>query len=209
MRFLIFLALVLAACAPQANSAMPQQNSAGVVDNAKNPSAPTAMPQPTQTPTPAAAQLRDFGTAPELTNTVWLNTPQALRLADLRGKVVLLEMWTFGCINCQHVIPALKQWYQDYAKDGLVVIGNHYPEFSRESDLENLKQAVADQGILYPVAQDNDGATWHAYRNRYWPTIYLIDAAGQIRYIHIGEGGYNETEAAIQALLADAKKPVN
>jgi hypothetical protein len=113
----------------------------------------------------------------------------------------LLEMWTFGCINCQHVLPALKGWHIQYADQGLIIIGNHYPEFSDEADLNNLKAAVAKNGILYPVAQDNDGATWSAYKNEYWPTIYLIDKRGHLRYIHIGEGAYDETEAAIQVLL--------
>jgi thiol-disulfide isomerase/thioredoxin len=103
--------------------------------------------------------LPDLGPAPELTNTVWLNTDSALRLADLRGKVVGLEMWTFDCVNCQHVIPWLKSWYAAYKDQGFVLIGNHFPEFGFERDLNALKQAVAQEGILYPVAQDNDGMT--------------------------------------------------
>jgi thiol-disulfide isomerase/thioredoxin len=159
--------------------------------------------QPAPSPMPAA--LPDYGAAPELKNTVWLNTEAPLRLANLRGKVVLLEMWTFSCINCQHVTPSLKQWYQDYSASGLVIIGNHFPEFPYEADLGNLKKAVAEQGIRYPIAQDNDAATWDAYHNRYWPTLYLIDRAGHIRYKRIGEGGYAETESAIQALLSEAE----
>lgn len=147
--------------------------------------------------------LPDDGLAPELTNTIWINTDHPLRLADLRGKVVLLEMWTFDCINCQHVTPTLKQWYEEYSSKGLVIIGNHFPEFSYEADLTNLKNAVKQQGILYPVAQDNEGETWNAYHNRYWPTIYLIDRSGHIRYKRIGECGYKETEAAIKELLSE------
>jgi thiol-disulfide isomerase/thioredoxin len=147
--------------------------------------------------------LPDLGPAPELTNTTWLNVDAPLRLADLRGKVVGLEMWTFGCINCQHVMPSLKQWDETYRDQGLVIIGNHYPEFSFEEDLTNLQNAIAENEIHYAVAQDNDGATWKAYENRYWPTLYLIDKKGHLRYVHIGEGGYQETEAAIQALLAE------
>ena len=147
--------------------------------------------------------LPDRGPAPEFTNTIWLNTPAPLRLADLRGKVVLLEMWTFDCINCQHTIPYLNTWYKNYFSKGLVIIGNHYPEFPSEADLGNLKKAVQDLGIKYPVAQDNNGATWSAYKNSYWPTIYLIDKFGQIRYIHIGEGAYDLTESAFQDLLAE------
>ena len=147
--------------------------------------------------------LPDLGPAPELRNDTWLNVDSPLRLANLRGKVVALEMWTFGCINCQHVMPSLKQWDQTYRDQGLVIIGNHYPEFSFEKDLTNLKNAVAENEIKYAVTQDNDGATWQAYKNQYWPAVYLIDKRGHIRYLHIGEGGYKTTESAIQALLAE------
>jgi thiol-disulfide isomerase/thioredoxin len=147
--------------------------------------------------------LPDYGAAEELNNKVWLNSDSPLRLKNLRGKVVLLDMWTLGCINCQHVIPYLNKWYTTYQGQGLVIIGNHYPEFNYERDLSNLKEAVKRFDIAYPVAQDNDGATWNAYRNRYWPTIYLIDKAGRIRYIQIGEGAYAETDKAIQDLLAE------
>jgi hypothetical protein len=102
------------------------------------------------------------------------------------------------------VISSLREWHEAYAEQGLIVIGNHYPEFVHERDLDNLKEAVARFEIAYPVAQDNDGATWRAYKNRYWPTLYLIDKWGNLRYQHIGEGRYDETEAAIQALLAEA-----
>ncbi|MFH1524379.1 MAG: redoxin domain-containing protein [Chloroflexota bacterium] len=158
------------------------------------------------TPQPAASQvnLQDLGPAPELTNDTWLNSAQPLRLADLHGKVVLLEMWTFGCINCRHTIPQLNTWYKTYASQGLIIIGNHYPKFSYEADLANLEQAVHDLKIEYPVAQDNQGATWKAYNNNYWPAIYLIDKSGHSRYVHIGEGAYDITEAAIQDLLAEA-----
>jgi hypothetical protein len=101
------------------------------------------------------------------------------------------------------VIPSLKEWDQKYRDQGLVIIGNHYPEFSYEEDLANLQAAVAEHGIEYAVAQDNDGATWKAYKNRYWPTLYLIDKNGHLRYVHIGEGRYAETEAAIKSLLAE------
>jgi thiol-disulfide isomerase/thioredoxin len=154
--------------------------------------------------TTRSGSLPDLGPAPELTNSIWLNTDSPMRLAALRGKVVALEMWTFDCINCQHVIPALKAWYASYRDKGFVLIGNHFPEFSRERDLANLKQAVAVAGITYPVAQDNEGTTWHAYRNNYWPALYLIDKRGRIRYVHVGEGAYDQTEANIQSLLAEA-----
>lgn len=101
------------------------------------------------------------------------------------------------------MIPSLREWHSKYKDQGLVVIGNHYPEFDYESDLDNLKEAVARNQIEYAVAQDNDGLTWRAYHNRYWPTLYLIDKHGRLRYVHIGEGAYSETEAAIKSLLAE------
>ncbi len=165
--------------------------------------ATTQPSEPVMSTISTSLSLPDLGPAPELTNDTWLNVDAPLRLADLHGKVVALEMWTFGCINCQHVMPSLKEWYDTYASQGLVIIGNHYPEFSFEEDLTNLKDAVVEYDIQYAVAQDNNGATWRAYNNRYWPTLYLIDKHGHIRYVHIGEGRYNETEAVIQALLAE------
>jgi len=169
---------------------------------------PAVSPMEQRMSEPASARtlavgLPDLGPAPELDNTVWLNVRSPLHLADLRGRVVALDMWTFGCINCQHVIPSLRGWHAKYKDQGLVVIGNHFPEFDREADLDNLKDAIVRLDVPYAVAQDNDGATWQAYRNHYWPTIYLIDKSGHIRYVHIGEGAYAETEAAIQALLAE------
>ena len=160
------------------------------------------------TPTPSSqaprlASLPDRGEAPELTDQTWLNTPTPLHLSDLRGKVVLLEMWTFDCTNCRHTIPHLNAWYAKYAGQGLLIIGNHFPEFPYEADLVNLKKAVQDLGIKYPVIQDNAGATWNAYKNNYWPAIYLIDKFGHIRYIQIGEGAYDITEAAFKDLLAE------
>ena len=101
------------------------------------------------------------------------------------------------------MIPSLRGWHDKYKSDGLVVIGNHYPEFGYEKELDNLKKAIVDLNVPYAVAQDNAGKTWRAYNNRYWPTMYLIDKTGHIRYVHIGEGRYDETEAAIQALLAE------
>lgn len=150
------------------------------------------------------SNLPNSGPAPELNNTIWLNTDAPLRLADLRGKVVLLEMWTFDCINCIRTLPYVISWHNEYASQGLVVIGNHYPEFNYEADLGNLEAAIARLGVTYPVAQDNDGATWRAYNNRYWPTLYLIDKWGNIRYQHIGEGAYSSTEHNIRELLAES-----
>ncbi len=184
---LISLILLMAGCSPQQ----------------ANQPAQSAQNRPSPLATSTRSDLPERGPAPELENQVWINTNHPLRLKDLRGKVVLLEMWTFDCINCQHVIPYVRGWYQKYAPQGLVVIGNHFPEFSEERDLNNLKDAVRRLDIPYPVAQDNDGKTWNAYSNRYWPTAYLIDKHGHIRLVQIGEGNYERVEAAIQELLAD------
>lgn len=166
--------------------------------------APTSPISEPVMPIFAPASYPDLGIAPELTNEIWLNTDAPLRLADLRGKVVALEMWTFACYNCKNVISSLKEWHEKYADEGLVIIGNHYPEFDFEADLTNLQNAITEYGIEYAVAQDNEGKTWRAYDNHYWPMIYLIDKNGHIRYKHIGEGRYQETEHAIQTLLAES-----
>jgi thiol-disulfide isomerase/thioredoxin len=162
-----------------------------------------SLPQSAALSGNSKTDLPDLGIAPELTNTIWINTSAPLRLADLRGKVVLLEMWTFECINCIHTIPQMNAWYTAFASQGLVIIGNHFPEFPAEADLNNLKQAVKELGIQYPVDQDNQGITWNAYKNNFWPTMYLIDKTGRIRYVRIGEGDYGNTQTAIQSLLAE------
>ena len=194
--FIVLIGILLTACAGSPAQAEPAAEQKPV---ATFPSPVyTALPSPTFT-----SDLPDLGPAPELTNEVWINSPQPLRLAGLHGKVVLLEMWTFGCYNCQNTLPTVIGWHARYAEKGLVIIGNHYPEFSYERDLTNLENEVQRAGILYPVAQDNQGETWRAYANRYWPTMYLIDKRGHLRYTHIGEGAYETTEQAIQSLLAE------
>jgi thiol-disulfide isomerase/thioredoxin len=147
--------------------------------------------------------LPDLGTAPEFRSDVWLNVDKPLRLAELRGKVVLLDMWTFGCINCQRVIPSLREWHERYREQGLVVIGNHYPEFADERSLANLEEALVRLDVPYPVAQDNEREVWSDYGTLYWPTLYLIDKRGHLRYSHIGEGSYAEIEGAIQLLISE------
>lgn len=145
--------------------------------------------------------------APELHDGIWLNTDIPLKLANLRGNVVLLEMWTFDCINCIRTLPFIQEWHEAYASEGLVVIGNHYPEFGYEGELANLRASIERHEVTYPILQDNERETWSAYNNRYWPTVYLIDKWGQVRYIHIGEGRYNRTEDNIQLLLAETYDP--
>jgi thiol-disulfide isomerase/thioredoxin len=163
---------------------------------------PNVQADPVQ-PTQAAPAAM----APEFTGIdAWLNgPPQSLR--NLRGKVVLVEFWTYSCINCVRVMPHVKQWHARYRDQGLVVIGVHTPEYGFEKKLDNVRAAVQRFGITYPVAQDNAYETWNAYGNRYWPAMYLIDQEGRIVYQHFGEGQYEETEARIRALLkADVPK---
>ena len=133
---------------------------------------------------------------------VWLNSPPLTR-EQLKGKVVLIDFWTYSCINCIRSVPYVRAWAGRYGKDGLVVIGVHSPEFAFEKDPANVRKAVADFGIRYPVALDSNLAIWRAFDNRYWPAHYLADAQGRIRYHHFGEGRTDETEAAIRALLAE------
>ena len=133
----------------------------------------------------------------------WLNSPP-LTTQDLRGKVVLVDFWTYSCINCLRSLPYVKAWAQKYKDQGLVVIGVHAPEFAFERNIDNVKKATHDLGVDYPVAIDNNYAIWRALNNQYWPAHYFVDAQGQIRYHHFGEGDYAESEKVIQQLLAEA-----
>ncbi|SMG55287.1 thioredoxin family protein [Paraburkholderia susongensis] len=152
--------------------------------------------------TTIGAQQESASPAPEFTGiTQWLNS-EPLKLQQLRGKVVLVDFWTYSCINCANTLPYVKSWNQKYKDQGLTVIGVHTPEYPFERDTGNVKTAIKRLGISYPVAQDNQYATWNAYNNQYWPAFYLIDKKGQIVYSHFGEGDYAQTEAKIQALLA-------
>jgi thiol-disulfide isomerase/thioredoxin len=134
----------------------------------------------------------------------WLNTGgQALNVTALKGKVLAVEMWTAGCYNCLNVVPWLKTWDDAYRSQGLTIVGVHSPEFANERSAEYVREAVVKLGIRYPVVMDNDFRIWNAYHNVYWPTLYLIDKKGLIRYTHIGEGAYEETERMIKLLLAE------
>jgi thiol-disulfide isomerase/thioredoxin len=132
----------------------------------------------------------------------WLNS-DPLTMQQLRGKVVLVDFWTYTCINCIHVLPYVESWNQKYKDQGLQVIGVHTPEYPFERNTDNVKTAIKRLGVTYPVAQDNHNATWNAYDNQYWPAFYLIDKKGHIAYTHFGEGDYDETEAKIKSLLAE------
>ncbi|MBI5891480.1 MAG: cytochrome c biogenesis protein DipZ [Nitrosomonadales bacterium] len=152
----------------------------------------------------AGSETADARIAPSMTGaTHWLNSPP-LDDEALRGKVVLVDFWTYSCINCLRTLPYLRAWDEKYRSQGFVLIGVHAPEFAFEKDLKNVEQAVRDLGIVYPVAIDNDYAIWNAYENQYWPAHYLIDAQGRIRHQHFGEGAYAETEQMIQTLLKEA-----
>lgn len=141
--------------------------------------------------------------APELRNIQsWINS-NPLTLQSLKGKVVLVDFWTYSCINCKRTQPYLNAWHDKYNTDGFVIIGVHAPEFAFEKVNKNVQEAVQDAKIKYPVALDNDFATWQAYENKYWPAKYLIDKNGLVRYTHFGEGEYEETESVIQSLLKE------
>jgi cytochrome c biogenesis protein CcdA/thiol-disulfide isomerase/thioredoxin len=169
------------------------------------PSGPSFVPMADSVPMLSASSLPNYGKAPAFADvTKWLNTPEgaAINLAQLHGKVVLIDFWTYSCINCLRSLPHVEAWYSRYHKAGLEVIGVHTPEFDFEHVAGNVESAVARLGVKYPVAMDNNYGTWNAWGNNSWPAEYLIDQSGNVRYGSIGEGDYGMTEGAIRALLA-------
>jgi thiol-disulfide isomerase/thioredoxin len=141
--------------------------------------------------------------APDLTGiSDWINS-EPLTLADLRGKVVLVHFWTFGCVNCRNVQPYVKRWYERYGPDDFVVVGVHTPELAFERDLGNLREAIERAGVTFPVAVDPEFRTWNAYGNRYWPAFYFVDREGRVRHATFGEGDYERSETVIRELLAE------
>lgn len=150
------------------------------------------------------AGAADIGApAPDFAGPTWLNS-EPLSLETERGHPVLVYFWTFGCHNCKAVQPHVKGWYEAYGPEGLQVVAVHAPEFSFERNVDNVRDYVAENGLTYPVAIDNDFVIWRRYRQRYWPVIYLIDDRGRLRYRHIGEGAYDRTRGWIERLLAEA-----
>ena len=150
----------------------------------------------------SGSSLRSGAGAPEFTGIEkWLNS-EPLSMRQLKGKVVLVDFWTYTCINCINTLPYVKSWHQKYQPQGLAVVGVHTPEFPHERSTDNVRTAIKRFEIRYPVAQDNRYATWEAYGNRYWPALYLFDKHGKLAYTHFGEGAYAETEAKIRQLLA-------
>ena len=169
-----------------------------------SPDPTTAVPAtatPTPKPTPAMV-LPNKGPAPDFDNTNWLNS-KPLTLAALKGTVVMMEFWTYDCFNCENVIPSLRSMYADYKDKGFTIVAMHDPEMGHERDWDNLRDAVKQYEIQYPVAQDNDFTTWNKYKINAWPTLVLVDKKGNMRYEHIGEGAYDEIRVAIQTLLAE------
>ncbi|RYX91412.1 MAG: cytochrome c biogenesis protein DipZ [Comamonadaceae bacterium] len=146
------------------------------------------------------------GAMPPLTGAVeWLNSPP-LTAAELKGKVVLVDFWTFGCINCRNALPHVNEWYRKYRDQGLIVVGVHSPEFAYEKNIGNVRKALVDLGIGFPVAVDNNFSIWRAFGNNYWPAHYFVDAQGRIRFHHFGEGEYEKSEKVIQQLLEEARR---
>ena len=168
---------------------------------------PTPTPSPTLEPTREAPSIvggKVGNLAPDFEgNASWINS-EPLTIDDLRGKVVLVDFWTYTCVNCIRTLPYLTEWHAKYADKGLVIVGVHTPEFEFEKDRENVVAAMEKYGIEYPVAQDNDFATWRNYENNAWPAKYLTDINGEVRYSHIGEGAYTKTESEIRKLLLEA-----
>jgi thiol-disulfide isomerase/thioredoxin len=208
---LVLLAVVAVACGQPAAPTDTGPAASAAADNvtATDPPAATIAAADTATEPTATvmeASERMESDIPEIAGiSAWLNTDDALSIADLAadGKVVLVDFWTYTCINCIRTFPYLKLWHSRYADDGLVILGIHTPEFEFEKDYDNVVQATRDNGIIWPVAQDNDYVTWKNYSNRYWPAKYLIDQDGVVRYTHFGEGDYGETEEQIRRLLME------
>lgn len=153
--------------------------------------------------TSARNTLPDLGAMPELAGgTQWINSP-AITKAELRGKVTLVEIWTYGCYNCLNALPHIKATAARYRDAGLVTIGVHTPEFDREKVPANVMRRVKELGVTFPVVMDNDFAIWRAFSNRYWPAVYIVDKQGRIRFHHDGEGRYDDIDAAVRTLLSE------
>ena len=211
--------VALAACAseptatPNPTSATESPQSTSIptptpTAQATDKSTPTHEPEPTSPSEADSDQIASGPIAPRLTGIVgWVNT-EPFTMQSLRGKVVLIDFWTYTCVNCIRTLPFLKEWYDKYAEYGLVIVGVHSPEFEFEKIRENVEAAAAQYDLRYPIVQDNLFATWQAYRNRAWPSKYLIDKDGVIRYTHVGEGAYATTEEKIRELLAEIGAPI-
>ena len=147
-------------------------------------------------------------TAPEISSGLWINS-EPLTLKSLHGRVVLIEFWTFACYNCRNTLPTVKKWDAQYRDKGLTIIGVHTPESDLESNVNDLRREVAALGIKYPVVTDNDYSTWKEYKVEAWPTVFVLDKQGRVRWTHVGEGYYDQTEEVIKKLLAEALPQAN
>jgi thiol-disulfide isomerase/thioredoxin len=163
----------------------------------------TVVASPAVTPSPALAAKPASRQIPEIQGIeTWLNS-DPIKLSEQKGKVILLQFWTFGCINCQRTLPSIIKWHKDYASQGLLVVSVHAPELAFERSINNVKKAVQQRGITYPVAIDSNFITWKAFDNQYWPHLFLADRQGILRYDHVGEGAYEQTEQKIRELLSE------
>jgi thiol-disulfide isomerase/thioredoxin len=153
-------------------------------------------------PSPTVNEQTKAPAAPEISNGLWINS-EPLTLKSLHGRVVLLDFWTFACYNCRNTLPAIKKWDAQYRDKGLTIIGVHTPELDIERDINQLRREVAGLGIKYPVVTDQDYSTWKAYSVEAWPTVFVLDKQGRVRWMHVGEGAYDETEEVIKKLLAE------
>ena len=212
----VVLLLVVMACGNGATSATAIPTEAGVSDeSAAQTSASTQeveeaiVPEPTPVPTTTSADDQQVGgeignLAPEFQRIAnWISSPP-LTMGELRGDVVLIDFWTYTCVNCIRTFPYLKEWHAKYADKGLTIVGVHTPEFEFEKVTENVVRSAGEYGLGWPIAQNNDFGTWRAYSNRFWPAKYLVDQDGIVRYTHFGEGAYGETEEQIRNLLEEA-----
>ena len=214
------LALVVVGCSSSEESAAPSAQPVATIPSLAVQVAPTATPPPTIAPPPSptsapptpttepatAAATGQYPAAPELRETgEWINSePFTLAGMQDENKVVLIDFWTYTCINCIRTLPYLRVWHEKYSERGLVILGVHTPEFEFEKDYDNVVEAVGKFALKYPIVQDNDFGVWRSFNNRYWPAKYLIDHEGKIRYAHFGEGKYDETELKIREILTEA-----
>jgi thiol-disulfide isomerase/thioredoxin len=188
---------VIAGCAKPSDSSSPSSAIKPIT-------ASTAIDSSVVTPAKALAAKPSGRQIPEIQGIeTWLNSAP-IKLSEQKGKVILLQFWTFGCINCQRTLPSIIKWHKDYASQGLSVVSIHTPELASERSIGNVKRAVQQRGITYPVAIDGNFATWKAFDNQYWPHLFLADRQGILRYDHIGEGAYDQTEQKIRELLSES-----
>jgi thiol-disulfide isomerase/thioredoxin len=199
---IVAVELRIDAAGTQENEGVPAENRTGGRRDLQD--GPSGTAGARTTPERIERKEAEFQRAEEIVAPTGFINADGVSINEARGeKVVLVDFWTYACYNCQNTQPYLNAWHEEYAAAGLLVIGVHTPEFGFERDPANVERAVREAGIEYPVVLDNNYATWNAYDQRYWPTMYLIDADGFIRYKHIGEGAYGETEARIRELLAE------